>query len=189
MKPQRPFSATPQLAVAPRRVRGLSLVETLIAMSVAALTLGVALPGFDSVRERRHLEGVASQLETDLQFARSLAVAQHRSLRISFGSDAAGSCYVVHSGAADDCRCSADGPVCTAGAEAERHVHLGPDVPVTLNANVRSMLFDAVRGTVTPTGTVRVVGRDGRAVHQVVSVMGRVRSCAPAPGLPGYRAC
>jgi type IV fimbrial biogenesis protein FimT len=149
----------------------------------------VALPGFESVRERRHLEGVASQLETDLQLARSLAVAQHRSLRISFGSDAAGSCYVIHSGGAEDCHCSTDGPVCAAGAEAERHVHLGPDAPVTLNANVRSMLFDAVRGTVTPTGTVRVVGRDGRAVHQVVGVMGRVRSCAPAPGLPGYRTC
>jgi type IV fimbrial biogenesis protein FimT len=46
-----------------------------------------------------------------------------------------------------------------------------------------------VRGTVTPTGTVTVTTRDGRALKQTVNIMGRVRSCAPAPGLPGYRTC
>jgi type IV fimbrial biogenesis protein FimT len=45
-----------------------------------------------------------------------------------------------------------------------------------------------MHGTSTPTGTLRLVGGRGRAVHHVVNVMGRVRSCTPA-GVPGWRAC
>ena len=45
-----------------------------------------------------------------------------------------------------------------------------------------------MHGTSTPTGTLRLVDSRGRAVHHVVNVMGRVRSCTPA-GVPGWRAC
>jgi type IV fimbrial biogenesis protein FimT len=172
-----------------RHARGLSLIEALMTLAVTAIALGAALPGFEAARERRHLDGVAAQLETDLQFTRSLAVARQRTLRISYGADAEGSCYVIHDGGADDCRCGSAGPVCRGATQALRHVHLGPDAAVGLSANVRSMAFDADKGTVTPTGTVRIVGRDGRAVHQVVNLMGRVRSCSPAPALAGYRTC
>ena len=40
-----------------------------------------------------------------------------------------------------------------------------------------------------PTGTLRVLGSQGRAVHHVINVMGRVRSCTPLGAMPGYRAC
>jgi type IV fimbrial biogenesis protein FimT len=177
----------------PRRIRrparGLSLIESLMAIAVIAVAAGTALPGFESLRVRRHLDGVAAQLETDIQFTRSLAVAKQRNLRIAYGSDAGGSCYVVHTGGADDCRCSAAGPICTGDAQPLRHVYLGADTPVSISTSVRSMLFDASKGTVTPTATVRVLGRDGRAVHEVVNLMGRVRACSPAPALPGYRTC
>jgi type IV fimbrial biogenesis protein FimT len=36
---------------------------------------------------------------------------------------------------------------------------------------------------------MKVQGRSGAAVHQIVNVMGRVRSCSPEPALPGFRAC
>ncbi len=51
------------------------------------------------------------------------------------------------------------------------------------------MLFDPVRGTTTPTATVRVVAADGRAIHQIVNIMGRVRACSPGGAVSGYRAC
>lgn len=51
------------------------------------------------------------------------------------------------------------------------------------------MLFDGTRGTVSPTGTVRVIGSDGRALHKVVNVMGRVRTCSPQRSISGYRPC
>jgi len=29
----------------------------------------------------------------------------------------------------------------------------------------------------------------GKAIHHVVNIMGRVRSCSPQGDIPGYRAC
>ncbi|MBC7940156.1 MAG: GspH/FimT family pseudopilin [Chitinophagaceae bacterium] len=172
-----------------RIARGLSLLECLITTCVAVTVLGSAAPGFQQSLERRHLEGAAAQLETDLMAARSLAVARNQPLRVSFSRGAAGSCYVVHSGPAQSCDCQLPGPAsCSAGSEAHASVFFKPAGPVQLQSNVGSIIFDPVKGTSTPAGTLRVVGRNGTAVHQVVNIMGRVRSCAPQP-LSGYAAC
>ena len=53
----------------------------------------------------------------------------------------------------------------------------------------RALLFDAHKGTVTPTATLQVQAADGRAIHQVVNIMGRVRSCSPAGQLNGLPQC
>jgi type IV fimbrial biogenesis protein FimT len=177
-------------AFLPRTQRGLSLVESLMAMAVVAVATGTTLPGFQQALEQRRLEGAASQLHTDLQLARSEAVARNHTLRISFGSSAGGSCYVVHTGTAGSCSCDASGaPVCTGGAEALRSMHFAAAGQVQLQSNVSSMVLDPAKGTVSPTGTLRVLGAEGRAVHVVVNIMGRARKCSPGAAVPGYPAC
>jgi type IV fimbrial biogenesis protein FimT len=70
-----------------------------------------------------------------------------------------------------------------------RVVHFAADSGVAVAANVRSLVFEPTRGTVTPTATLRVEGARA-AVHQVVNIMGRIRSCTPdAAAMPGYKAC
>lgn len=173
-----------------QRQRGVTVLESLIAVSVTAVALGSALPGFEQARERRHLEGAAAQLETDIMYTRSLAVAQNQGLRMGFESLAAGTCYTVHTGAANACSCDASGvAICSPGAEAIRTVYFPAQGPVALRANVRSILFDPRLGTSTPTGTLRVVGRSDAAIHQIVNIMGRVRSCSPAGSVPGVPHC
>ena len=173
-----------------RRQRGVTMIESLIAVTVTAVALGAALPGFEQARERQHLKGAAAQLRTDIMYTRSLAVASNRGVRIGFESLAAGSCYVVHTGASNACSCESTGTAtCSAGAEAIRTVYFPASGPVSVRANVRSILFDPEKGTSTPTGTLRVVSRGDAAIHQVVNVMGRVRSCAPAPGVAGLPRC
>lgn len=173
-----------------RAQSGVSLIESMIVLAVVACTLGSVIPGFSEARQRRHLDGTAAQLETDIQYARSQAVASNRSVRITFRQDAAGSCYIVHTGAVDACSCTADGAaVCQAGEQSLRSVRLSTTEPVQISANVGSILFDAFKGTSTPTGTLRVTAPDQRAVHLVVNVMGRVRSCSPGGAVPGYRRC
>lgn len=171
-----------------RHQRGLTVVECAVGMAITAVVAAAALPSFESARERRHLEGAAAQFETDLQFARSAAVSGGRALRLSFDADAA--CYVVHTGSGTDCRCGeGNAPVCTGGAEPLRTVRLGAGTPVTMTANVASISLDGQFGTVVPTATVRFQGRSGVALHQVVNVMGRVRTCSPSAAMAGYRAC
>jgi type IV fimbrial biogenesis protein FimT len=183
-----PMNTTRTAPRARRLQRGLSLVEISTCLAIAGIVAGAAVPSFEGVRERHHVEGAAAQFETDLQFARSAAVASGRSLRLSF--DSAAACYVVHTGGAADCRCG-DGaaPVCTAGAEALRTVRLPAGTPVTMSANVASMSLDSQFGTVVPTATVRFEGRRGGALHQIVNVMGRVRTCSPNGAVAGVRPC
>jgi len=173
-----------------RAQAGITLVETTVVTSVLAILTGLAAPSFDGAIQRRHLEGAAAQLETDIHYTRMLAVARNAPLRISFESTAGGSCYVIHTGAANQCGCAADGSaVCQGDAQAERSVRFEAGGAVSLRSNARSVLLDPVKGTSTPTATMQLTARNGVAIHQVMNIMGRVRSCSPAPALSGYRRC
>jgi type IV fimbrial biogenesis protein FimT len=186
------MKSTSQPATTRRRQRGLTLVECAITTTVLAVVAGLTVPAFGTARERLHIEGAAAQLETDLLLSRSLAVARNEVVRMTFerDADAGTSCYVVHTGSAGDCACTANGSaVCSNGAEPLRSVRYGADVPLAVVSNSRSILFDPVRGTITPTATMRVIGSSGPAIHQVINIMGRVRSCSPAPALSGYATC
>jgi type IV fimbrial biogenesis protein FimT len=172
----------------------MTLIELLIVVAIVAMIVGSAVTDFRQLRERRRLEAAAAQLETDLMATRSLAVARNHSVRVGFESTSQFSCYVIHVGAPDDCHCGAEGTTtCRPGAEVIRTVMFPAPQSVALHSNVRSILFDGTKGTTTPTGTLRLIGRDGAAIHQIVNIMGRVRTCSPPlPGggrLPGYPAC
>ncbi len=172
------------------RQRGITLVESCCAIAIAAVLVGTVAPSFQRMLARRGLEGAAAQLAADIHHARAEAVARNRSLRLSFVPSAGGSCYVLHTGPASACRCDGEsGAVCAGTATPIKAVHLPADSGVSIAANVASMQFEPVSGTVTPAGTVRVQHRDGAAVHHVVSMLGRVRSCSPDGALPGVRPC
>jgi type IV fimbrial biogenesis protein FimT len=185
-----PTEETMHSSYSTRRQRGVTLIETMIVVAVSAVVLGTAAPSFKQMRARHQVEGPAIELASNLLFARSEAISRNESVRLSFQSPAAGACYVVHTGDAGDCVCSGSGPaLCSNGAREIKTVLLPASRPVTLQSNVASMLFHPVRGTTTPAGTVKVLGANGYAVHHVVNLMGRVRSCAPAARMPGYKSC
>jgi len=171
------------------RQRGASLIEASISLAVVGILVSLSVPDWSLMRDRKHLEGASAQFEVDLQWARSLAVARGDTVRIGFESADNHSCYVIHTGPAGACRCADDGvPSCSADAVGLRQVQLQPLAPVSLTSNVRSMLFDGVRGTVTPTATVQLRMPEGPVVRHVVNLMGRVRTCA-TPALGNHVAC
>lgn len=168
--------------------RGLTLVEAAVGLAIASMALGAALPNFRHMLEQRRIEAAAAQLETDLQFTRTVAVAQNRTVRFELLGDTQGTCYVVHNGGAGDCQCTPAGAVCSAGVQVHRAQHYARDSGVAVAANVRSMVFEPMKGTVTPTATLRVEGQRF-SVRQIVNIMGRIRSCSPEGALPGLKAC
>ena len=173
--------------------RGVTLVETTIVTAISAILMSTVSPSLHGFLDTRRIDGVANALHTDIQFTRQEAVLRNQPVRLSFHTEAWGSCYVVHTGPRADCRCTASGAaICAEPSQQIKTVALVSTDPVGVQANVNSMLFDPLHGTSTPTGTLKVVSRSGRAVHHVVNVMGRVRSCSPtgtAPAVPGYRTC
>lgn len=175
----------------PAPSRGLSLVETMCALAITLVLLAGALPMVRDLRAGQALQATAALLETDIQLAKSEAAQGSESVRLSVQSlGVGGSCYTVHTGAAQACRCQGGGQAqCDAGARLLRLAEQPGAGGIMLGPVQRSILFDGGKGTVTPTATIKVTDRDGRAIHQVINIMGRVRSCTPNRGLGGLKTC
>ena len=105
--------------------RGVTLVEASIVGAIIAITASTAIPGFQGFIEKQRLDGVATQLATDIQFVRSEAVLRNAALRLSVHAHAWGSCYIIHTGAAGECVCqAASSTECSADAQALKTVQL-----------------------------------------------------------------
>ncbi|MEX8493150.1 GspH/FimT family pseudopilin [Sphaerotilus sp.] len=174
---------------------GLTLVELLVVMTVTAVLLHGATLSFSTWLQRQHLLGISAQFNADLQTLRAAAVTRHRMLRLTFQDTPAGTCYFLHSGDADACRCSANPQAepqvsCIAGTELLRAALVPGSRRIRLQSNVASLRVDPRHGTFTPTGSIDVSATDGSsALRHIVNILGRVRTCAPGPQFTGYSAC
>ena len=91
----------------PGTQRGLTLVEAAVVIAVVATVATTAAPSLQRLIDQRRLDAAATQLAADLQLARNESIARNRVVRLSW--HAGSSCYVVHTGRADQCLCTADG--------------------------------------------------------------------------------
>lgn len=170
---------------------GLTLVELSVTLSVAATLATGAVSGFSDLLHRHRTEGVAAELATDLQYARTAAVARNEGVRVRFQADASGTrCYLIHTGPANACSCLVGtATACVGDGEVLKAVVLPADGAVQVSANVASMLYDPTRGTVTPTATLSVRAANGQQLNHVVNLLGRVRTCAATAGWSSHRPC
>ena len=184
-----PLSTVPLPAPRPPR-RGLTLIEAMCTCAIAATLLGLSSGGMHDFVLAQRLKAVSGQLDASIQLARSNAVLHNQTLRLTIQPLAGGSCTLVHTGDANACQCGESGAAtCQDG---ERVLHLerhDASTGVRHLSTGTSLAFSGLRGTVTPTATLKVADRRGRAIHQVVNVMGRTRACSPAGGVTGYPTC
>lgn len=174
----------------PTRSRGFTLIEASAVLAITTILATAAAPGMQGLIDARRLDNATTQLANDIHLTRTAAILRNQPVRLTFLPRGGGSCYVIHTGNAAACDCGGDGPAtCAAPAREIKTVALDQADRVRVSANVGSVLFDPIHGTSTPTGTVRVIGADGREVRHIINLMGRVRSCTPAASVPGYRAC
>jgi type IV fimbrial biogenesis protein FimT len=170
--------------------RGLTLIEMLAALAVLAIVAGLSTGSWQSMVGKLRLQSVAQELAADVQLARSTAVAQHRAVRLEVHPHATGSCILAYTGAAGSCHCDEQGQAqCAAPEQVVQRHWLPAGEGVRISANVASMRFDPVVGTVSPTGTLTTSLVDGRSLAQVVNVMGRSRTCSPQGTVSGIAVC
>jgi Tfp pilus assembly protein FimT len=88
-----------------------TVIEMMVVVVVAAIILALAAPSLREFLARQRVAAVNAELVTDLQFARSEAVARNRPVYVTFRTDPrAGSppmsCYTIHTlGTVGNCDC------------------------------------------------------------------------------------
>lgn len=155
-----------------RRFGGFTLIELLVVLAIVAILATLAAPSFTDQFARRRIEGVATELNTDLQLARTQAVAAGGIWHLVTTSTTQ---YVVRN---------------AAGTVTLKTANLPTGITLTNGVTVP---FDPLRGTLT-TGTAdqQISLASTRTAAQMqlkVNAMGRVNICTPSGGLKGYTSC
>lgn len=175
-------------------MRGFTLIELLVVLAIAALLLTLVAPSFSGYIARKRLEGVFTELTTDIQYARSEAVQRNAPVRITFGTG----CYAVHTVGSTATTCTqAGGTSLGMGAVAIKSFQLdsGSALSISPNNSLTFMQFDSIRGmatwngTVPTSGSVDVTSSAGAwQLRASMTPVGRAQICSPNGSVTGYQA-
>jgi type IV fimbrial biogenesis protein FimT len=166
--------------------RGLTVIELMITVAILGILASVVVPSFGNFLAKRRVEGAASELSTDLQFARSEAVARNAEVRILFGTG----CYAIYLASATAASCTqAGGASITPGAALIKSVQLesGSPVSMTRGDSLSFFTFEPVVGAASNDvnanpGVLNVTSTSGKpwSLQLRVTLQGRVKTCSPS---------
>ena len=173
-----------------RKPLGFTLIELLVVIALVAIVLALAAPSFTSTLARKRLEGVASELATDLHYARSEAMQRDASVGVVFGTN----CYVIFSPV--DWEAPAANCTSAMGAGALKRVDIDGGTSLNFVPSVAGalMAFDPVGGmavgglTATDdfSGHVNATSSAGNwVIRAQVTKLGRAKLCSPNNTIAG----
>ena len=148
----------------PAGLRGFSLLEGLIVLGLIAIIVAVVLPNFMRILQGYRLQTSAQQIAINLRFARNAAVKQKVNYRVTFRNQTHGTSpntyFFEHS------------PSGTYVPYRKIDVSLPKGVLIK-SGSVSQLEFDS-RGRSTPSGVIRLEGKDGTQYEVSVSLNGGV---------------
>lgn len=172
-----------------RSFAGFTLIELLVVVALIGILLSLAGPSFSGFFAKKRVEGIASELATDLQYARSEAVARNVSVTMTFGTN----CYVIHLASATAAACTATTKTITPTAAEIKTVQLDGAANVALSpyGGLVSIVFDPVRGTPGALSSIDVTSAIGGAwqLRASITLAGQASTCSPNSSIKGYATC
>lgn len=167
------------------KMLGLTLVELMITVAIAAIVASIAVPSFERMLERNRLKEAVESLKSDLLFARTQAIKKSTNISLIRQTGDNGTwCYGI-TAKAGGCDCSATPSDC------EIKTVLGVNFSQT---NIKSVFsgqttFESRRGTASTANTC--FSTEHYTVKVKTSRLGRTTICTNnnANALPGYDYC
>ena len=148
-----------------RAASGMTLIEVMVVIAVAAVLLVLAVPSFTDSQIRKRVEGVAVELHTDLQYAKSQAAATNQA--VSLVTTASG--YTI-SGAAT-------------------YKTLATDSRISLT-NPVTVAFEPYRSFPAAAASIDITHTGSAASLRVsVDALGGIRTCSTNGVVIGYATC
>ncbi len=161
-----------------RRVRGLTLIELVIALAVLAVLGTLALPSLSSRLDRQRLDTAAETLVADINEARFEAARQGRAMHIVLQPGAAW-CWAVASEAA--CPCGQAQACELRSARGADHAGVALVAGQTLHLQST--------GQAEASGSALLESRGGEQLRVDMQTLGRARICAAKGTSTRYPTC
>ncbi|NWG73629.1 MAG: GspH/FimT family pseudopilin [Rubrivivax sp.] len=182
-----------------RSIRGFTLVELMVVGALLAILLTLAAPSFTAFFAKKRIEGVAANLLTDLELARSEAVARNALVQVTFGTG----CYVIHalpataSASSSATSCSATAVTIGSGEQEIKRFQVASGAPFAVGAggSLTAILFDPVRGLprFVPSAAGAAVTVDstvgGWSLKVQIARNGSTSVCTPDGSVSGVPGC
>jgi type IV fimbrial biogenesis protein FimT len=175
-----------------RREHGFTIIELLAVTVIVVILLGLAIPSWRDTAARKRVEGLFVELQADLEYARSEAVARNAAVQVSFGSG----CYVVHLGSATaSCTATTRSVTPASGEFKSQLLGSSPQSSITPQNGLTQISFDPMRGIASWNGTGTQAGialastAGAWQLLVTLSAVGRVNVCSPGGSIKGYPPC
>lgn len=171
--------------------RGLTLVELLVVVAITAILLMITVPAFQNLISAKRAEGVASEFVTDLEFARSEAVARSKDVSVSLVGTG---CYII-SVAPMTAPVTSCPPLTTDGVIKLRQLEAGSATfSVSTTAASNMVQFNSLRGTRAESDpravAVTFTSGSSSSIQVTVDAIGKISTCAPTGStVTGVKAC
>jgi type IV fimbrial biogenesis protein FimT len=177
--------------------RGFTITEMMLVVAIVVVLAALAAPTFQTVLDRQRIRSAASNLNTDIQYARSEAVRKNDKVTMSFSASTTPWCYGIVTGtAACDCTTAGSCALKTVTGSEFRNVTmtLAPSTDIGFTVDPRQGQVSAIAGGGSGAATSAIAfGSTSTTDAQVltrINSLGRVLQCAPSgANLPGYVAC
>ncbi len=173
-------------------VRGFTLLELMVTITVLGILVALAVPSYSSLINRNRVRNAAEQMRSDFSLARSEALKRSSNVTISFARSADGAtwCYGLNSGGSCDCTATAGADVCALDVESGVRIRRVVDNAAYRGVSMTNishsgcstscnLTMNAVRPTMAA-GTVEFTSMADQVVRVVTTSMGRIRMCSPS---------
>lgn len=176
----------------PANIRGVTLIELMIVIVIAAILLSIAVPAFQNTIDKNRLKAATESMYSSIQFAKTESIKRNRPIRVNFTTSGGGTtwCYGLKENADCDCTITdaTDAEYCEVNGV--KQITLGSDFPGVSATASADFSFNNIRGTVNA-GNITLNSGKGKQTKVIINGLGRIRICSTAgdANVPDYTTC